>query len=47
MFECFTLFGVITPMQALLHLRAWQLFGILFGLPIVLEAGVMTAVLTG
>lgn len=34
-------------MQALLHLKAWQLFFLLFGMPIVLEAGVMTAVFTG
>lgn len=34
-------------MHALLHLRAWQLFLLLFGLPAVLQVGVMAVLFTG
>lgn len=33
-------------MQAFLHLKAWQLFLLLFGVPIVLQVGVMAALFT-
>ncbi|WP_426062043.1 hypothetical protein [Hymenobacter sp. B1770] len=34
-------------MQALLHLKAWQLFVLLFGVPVALQVGVMSVLFTG
>ena len=34
-------------MQAFLHLKAWQLFLLLFGVPVVLQVGVMSALFIG
>lgn len=34
-------------MQAFLHLKAWQLFLLLFGVPLVLHVGVMVGLFTG